>query len=140
MIRGGNIGAMDVYLTLQTPVKTYDSVTNEQLKDSWATVDTLWAEKLNPPPSHEKFEGNQTVDIGAYKFRIRYYPGITTQMRFMRTVDGDPEYNYITGIDEMDRSTFQIVTTERRDNSSDGTVVTDVLGTSITFQDEGITL
>jgi len=136
MIRGGNIGAMDVLLTIQQPVKTYDSLTNEQLKDSWATYTTVWAERMFPPVSGEKFEGDQPVNIGTYKFRMRYIAGVTTQMRLKRGT----EYNYITKIDEGDRSTFLLVTTERRENANDGTTVTNVLGTTIIFQDEGVTL
>ena len=135
-IRGGNIGAMDVLLTIQQPIKTYDSLTNEQLRSTWADVTTVWAERLFPPVSGEKIESDQQVNIGTYKFRMRYVTGLTTQMRLKRGT----EYNYIVKIDEGDRATFLLVTTERRENANDGTTVTDVLGTSITFQDEGVIL
>lgn len=133
-ITGGSIGTMDQEIIVQTPVKVYNAVTNEQTK-TWGTFATIWGQKLIPPAAREKFEGDQAVDLTTYRFRIRYLEGLTAQMRFVVGT----EINYITGIDANDRNRFLIVTTEYRDNDVDqGTV--DVIGTDITFQDEGITL
>ena len=133
-INGSHVGSFDQELTIQSPVKGYDSVTNEETL-TWATWATVWGHKLIPPVAKEKFEGDQAVDVTAYKFMIRYVSGVTAQMRLLNGT----EINYITGIDSIDRNRTLIVTTEYRDNDTDqGTV--DVIGTDITFQDEGIPL
>lgn len=111
MIRGGNIGAMDVLLLIESPVKTYSTVTNEQIK-SWASFGSAWAEKLIDPKSSEGFEGDQQVARKVYVFRIRYQAGITEEMRVVR----GSEISYIRGIEEVDRQEFLLLTTEKRDN------------------------
>lgn len=112
MIRGGNIGAMDTELVIQYPTKTRDSVTNEQLENTWTDFATVWGEKIKDPQSREKFEGDQAVSIQTYSFRIRYLSGLTEEMRVKRGT----EINYINGIEELDRQKFLIVRTEKRDN------------------------
>ncbi len=111
MIRGGDIGKMDMLFTIQMPVLTYDSVTNEQLK-SWTDVGTLWGEDLKYTASKESFEADQQVSILKYYIKVRYQSLITTTMRLVR----NGEYNYIMAIEFVDRDKFMILTTEKRDN------------------------
>ncbi len=111
MIRGGNIGTMDTFLTIQQPVKTSYPSNNEQI-ETWADLATCWAEKIVNPKSVEGFEGDQQVAKKKYYFRIRYRSDINEQMRVVRGT----EINYIMGIEELDRKKFLILTTEKRDN------------------------
>ncbi len=111
MIRGGNTGAMDTFLTIQQEVKSQDPLTNEQIV-TWTDLGTCWAEKIVNPKSMEGFEGDQQVAKKNYFFRIRYREDLTEQMRVVRGT----EINYIKGIQELDRKKFLIVTTEKRDN------------------------
>ncbi len=111
MIRGGNIGQMDTFLTIQEPTETRDLVTNEVLI-TWDDFADVWAEKMRDPESEERIEASQQVARTKSVFRIRYLVGLTETMRMVR----DGVYNYILGIEERDRKKFLIVTTERRDN------------------------
>ncbi len=111
MIRGGNIGAMDVYLTIQQEVKSRSATSSEELI-TWTDFGNCWAEKIRDPQSAEVFEADQQVAKKKYYFRIRYQEGITETMRLVR----GEEINYISGIEELDRKKFLIITTEKRDN------------------------
>lgn len=112
MIKGGNIGAMDVELVIQSQTATYDAETNETIAGTWVDLATVWAEKLKDPDSMERFEGNQQVALKTYSFRIRYRSDVTELMRVKRGT----EVTYIKGIEEADREKFLVLTTEKRDN------------------------
>lgn len=116
MIRGTDIGKMDVLLTIQEPTETRHAVTSEVVT-AWSTFVTAWAEKISDqktfgPQSKETIEGVQPVANLKSNFKVRYVSGITERMRVVR----DTEYHYILGIEEIDRKKFLILKTEKRDN------------------------
>lgn len=116
MIRGTDIGKMDVFLTIQEPTETRHATTSEVVT-AWSTFSQAWAEKVSDqktygPMSKEEIEGGQPVAKLRSNFKIRYQDGITERMRVVR----DSEYHYITGIEEIDRKKFLILRTEQRDN------------------------
>ena len=111
MIRGGDIGKMDVFLTIEEPTVTRDAETSEAVT-AWSEFATVWAEKIRNPRSEEMIEASQQVEKAKSFFRIRWIDGLTAGMRMVR----DEENNYILGIEELDRKKYLIVTTERRDN------------------------
>ncbi len=112
MIKGGNIGAMDTLYTVQYPVITYNSLTNEQIK-GWAGTSTIWAEELVDEISKEKFEADQQVALDILTLRIRYLSTLSEVMRLVRGTD----IFYITGIKRVERQKFMIVSAEKRDNA-----------------------
>lgn len=112
MIRGGNIGAMDVELVVEQPTYSFDPVTNEQTV-TWSTFTTLWGEKIKNPESDELFEGDQQVARTRSYFRVRWTEGLNEMMRVTR--NGVAEY--IKRIEEIDREKFLMLTTEKRDNA-----------------------
>lgn len=113
MIKGGNIGHMDTQLLIESYTATKDSVTGEDVK-SWTTYATVWAQKLRLPASTEVIEADQQVAKKTARWKIRYLAGVTEQMRINRS----SEISYISGIEEVDREKFLILTVEKRDNGS----------------------
>jgi head-tail adaptor len=116
MIRGTDIGKMDVFLTIQEPTETRHATTSEVVT-AWSDFSNAWAEKVSDqktfgPQSKEEFENGQSVAKLRSNFKIRYQSGITEKMRLVRS----GEYHYITGIEEIDRRKFLILRTEKRDN------------------------
>lgn len=116
MIRGTDIGKMDVFLTIEEPTETRHATTSEVVT-AWSTFGTAWAEKVSDqktfgPQSKEEFEAGQQVAKLRSNFKVRYQAGITEKMRLVRS----SEYHYITGIEEIDRRKFLILKTEKRDN------------------------
>jgi head-tail adaptor len=110
MIRGTDIGKMDVFLTIQEPTETRHATTSEVVT-AWSDFSNAWAEKV----SDQKTFGPQSKESVAKlrsNFKIRYQSGITEKMRLVRS----GEYHYITGIEEIDRRKFLILRTEKRDN------------------------
>ncbi len=61
MIRGGDIGKMDVYLTIEEPTVTRDSETSEAVT-TWSEFGNVWAEKIKNPRSEEMIEASQQVE------------------------------------------------------------------------------
>lgn len=111
MIKGIDIGKMDVLLTIQSPTKTRHAVTGEEIT-AWADLMEMWAEKVVKPGSSESFEGEQQVSKTRSYFKIRWTDAITEDMRVTR--GGVVEY--ITGIEETDRKKCLTLRTEKRDN------------------------
>lgn len=111
MIRGGNIGRMDTQLLIESATVTRDSVTGEELS-TWATFATVWAEKLRQPASSEQIEADQQVAKKTARWKIRHLDGVLDTMRINRS----SEISYISGIEEVDRKKFLILTVEKRDN------------------------
>lgn len=118
MIRGTDIGKMDVLLTIQEPTETRHATTSEVVT-TWSTFVMAWAEKLSDqktmgPQSKESVEGEQKVANTKSNFKVRWVSGIHERMRVVR----DSEYHYILGIEELDRKKFLILKTEKRDNDT----------------------
>lgn len=111
MIKGGNVGKLDTQIIIEVGTVSKDSLTNEE-NITWATFATVWAEKLRMPASNEQIEAAQQVAIKTGRWKIRHLDGVLETMR----VNRDSEISYISGIEELDRKKFLILTVEKRDN------------------------
>lgn len=111
MIRGGHVGRMDTQIIIEQPTVVANSVTNEQ-NITWSTYATVWAEKLRMPASTEQVEADQVVANKTARYKIRHTDGVLETFRINR----DGEVMYISGIEEVDRKCFLILTVQRRDN------------------------
>jgi len=103
------IGDFDRMVFIEQPTKTRDSVSGQETVSAWTEFKRVWANRMQD--SKESFEVQKQVanDIG--KFAIRYTAGITEEMR----VNDKGEYHYILGIKTVDRNSFLVLTTEKRD-------------------------
>jgi len=110
MIRGGNIGRMDTQIIIESSIITREPVTGEQVH-TWSTFATVWAEKMRMPISNEVIEADQQVARKVSKWKVRSL-AVTETMR----VNRGGEISYISGIEEIDRNKFLVLTTEKRDN------------------------
>lgn len=110
MIRGGIVGKLDTPLIIEQAIITREPVTGEQIK-TWEMFASVWGEKVKMPISNEVIEADQQTAKKVSKWRIRHI-AVTEVMR----VNRNGEISYISGIEEIDRNKFLIITTEKRDN------------------------
>jgi head-tail adaptor len=111
MLKGRNIGRMDVLLTIEQPTKTRNSINEDEI--TWTTYGQFYAERVWTP-SGEKFEGKQEVDIDGVIFNARYNPGIDTTMRLKQGIE--TTYFYINNTRSSIREGLTIINAMRRDN------------------------
>ena len=111
MLKGRNIGRMDVLLTIEQPTQTRNSI-NEDVT-SWSTFTQVYAERVWGKAG-EKFEGKQETDIDNVTFSARYNSGITTLMRLFQ--ESENSRFYITNIRSSRREGITIIDAIRRDN------------------------
>jgi SPP1 family predicted phage head-tail adaptor len=111
MLRGINLGQMDVLITIVRVTTTKNSVTNEP-EEAYTDLDTVYAKRLGPV-SKEQYEANQLVAVGTSRFMIRRRDDINETMI---VVDGTNSYR-ISGIEDFGRQGYQILTVVKRDNA-----------------------
>lgn len=81
--------------------------------ESWSTLATVWAEKVDKSTS-ERGEMNQVVAINRTEWTIRYLATIKKDMR----INYGGLYYYVTGVVEIGRKEGMRVITELRDNGN----------------------
>ena len=111
MLKGRNIGSMDVLLTIEQPSQTRNSI-NEDIT-VWSTYGQLFAERVWNQSS-EKFEGKQETGSDNVTFSARYNLGLTSLMRLFQ--ESENSYFYITNVRSSRREGITIINAERRDN------------------------
>ena len=90
-------GRMDRRIIIEVNTPTTDSHGDEI--DSWATLDTVWAEQV-PLRGVERQQSQQTLAQADYRFRIRYRTDVTPKNRIKI---GSDIYD-ITAVMEIARS------------------------------------
>jgi head-tail adaptor len=103
------IGDLDRLIFIEQPVIEIDSVSGQRKISSWTTVCKMWANRMQV--SKEYFEVDKQVANNSGQWVVRYHAGIDETMR----VNDKGEYHYITGIRRIDRNSFLVLMTEKRD-------------------------
>jgi len=98
-------GDLDRRIVIQN--NTQSQLGNGEPVDSWSTFVTLWAtaEFGLKKAEGEDYEAGQLTASNTVGFKVRYYPGITEQMR----ISYDSTYYNITHIEEVGRERFLIL-------------------------------
>ena len=91
-----NFGKFDREIVIQSATETRDSYADVVL--TWTTFATLWAQEISVGAS-EQFRMAAEHSARMSRFRIRYYPGITSKMR----ISYAGSYWKIQGIIEIGR-------------------------------------
>lgn len=112
MLKGRNIGRMDVLLTIEQLTLTRNSINEDEL--SWNTYTQLFAERIWSRAG-EKFEGSQEVDVDGVQFKARYNSGIDNTMRLKQSTEST--YFYITNVLSTIEENISIIYAIRRDNA-----------------------
>lgn len=118
MLRGVNIGLMDVRVRIQAPVTSRNSI-NEEV-NSFNTLATCFVERLRKP-GNERFEGRQQVAISLAEYRGRNsaLANVTPKCRLTEDyalADNAARWYYITDVQHYRREGYTILTAELRDN------------------------
>lgn len=100
-------GNLDREIEIQIPQESVGS--NGERTYGWSEYVTLWA-GLGYGPGDEKYEASQLTASNTIDFKIRYYTGITTDMRISY---GNAYYD-IRHIEEVDRQRYLILKAEKK--------------------------
>lgn len=106
-----NIGGLDRYIIIESASTANDSDSNE-LVETWGTFHTCFA-KITRAGGSEKFEQNRDTNVNRKAWKIRYFPGIDTNMRIKYNDGSNDVYYYIINIDEAGREGL-ILQSEKR--------------------------
>jgi len=112
MLKGRNIGRMDILLTIEQPVQTRNSINEDET--SWTVLTQLFAERVWSRAG-EKFEGDQEVGIDGVQFNARYNPNIDNTMRLKQATEST--YFYITNVLSTIEENISTIYAIRRDNA-----------------------
>lgn len=129
MLKGRNIGRMDILLTIERPAQSRNSINEDET--TWTTLGQFFAERVWNPGG-EKFEGKQEVDLDQVTFNARYNSGIDTTMRLKQT--NENTYFYINNVRSSIREGLTIINATRRDNQYE-TYIGDEAGFNILSED-----
>jgi head-tail adaptor len=114
MLKGRNIGRMDVLLTIEQPTKTRNSINEDEL--TWTTLGRFFAERTWNTGG-EKFEGKQETNMDNVTFNARYNSSIDTTMRLFQ--ENENTYFYINNVRSSRREGLTIINAVRRDNEQE---------------------
>ena len=115
MLRGNNIGAMDVRLVIQKNTPTVNATTNER-EAGWSDLTTVWAERLTKG-GKEGFEADQEVAINREHFRFRHTSLVSSIDATHRVHEKDTtDYFYVTVVEKQKRQDWIMIQAEKRDN------------------------
>ena len=112
-LRGANPGRMDQRITLLQPTKTNDGTTNAEVI-TYSSAGNVRAERIFKN-SGERYEAQQQVGSTIEEFKIRDYSSLYTITQQWRFTWNGKTFN-ITGIEQVGRRNFLILTGEYRDN------------------------
>lgn len=112
MLKGRNIGRMDILLTIEQPTQTRNSINEDET--TWTTYTQVFAERVWSRAG-EKFEGDQEVGIDGVLFNTRYNSGIDNTMRLKQATEST--YFYITNAYGTIEEGITTIRAIRRDNA-----------------------
>ncbi len=123
MLKGRNIGRLDILLTVEQPALMRNSINEDEI--SWILYSQVYAERVWNS-SGDKFEGKQETGIDNAQFNARFYPGINSTMRLKQSIE--TSYFYITNVRNSPREGLMILNAERRDNMDESNSMLDLTG------------
>ncbi len=123
MLKGRNIGRMDIMLTIEQPVRLRNSINEDEI--SWILYTKVFAERIWNA-SGDKFEGKQETGVDNAQFNARYYPSVNSTMRLKQGIE--TSYFYITNVRSSPREGLMILNAERRDNMDETNSMLDLTG------------
>ena len=100
------VGGFDRQIVIQQGTEVVGA--NGARTDSWSTFVTVWA-GLDYGAGGEDYEAGQRTASNTVNFHIRYYPGITEQMR----ISYDSSYYDILHITEVGRQRFLVLKAQK---------------------------
>lgn len=103
------IGDLDRLLVIESPTTTTDSTSSQRKITGWTEFKKVWGKR--DQSSKEDFEVAKQVANNSGKWFTRFISGVDETMR----VNDKGEYHYILGIQRVDRDSYLVLTTEKRD-------------------------
>ena len=98
-------------VSIQSGTFTQDSM-GENIPPTWATDNTVWG-AVEPVSGKETFQADQVDARVTHMVIMRYYPGLTSEMRILYVKDADSRVlniESVRNIDERDRRTIAMCT------------------------------
>lgn len=123
MLKGRNIGNMDVLLTIEQPGLSRNSINEDEV--SWMLYTQVYAERIWNSAG-DRFEGKQETGIDNVQFNARYYPLVNATMRLKQGIE--TSYFYITNVRSSPREGLMIINAESRNNMDESNSLVDLNG------------